>query len=220
MRAAYATGDPYLAFAVASGLAPPGATKASHSLARERCKVVCLGVLYGMEAQGLAYRLGVSLADAESVLAQHKRTYPDFWRWADSAMATARLHGLATTRFGWPLHVSRATKAGTLKNFPMQANAAEMMRLAAIAATEAGLGVCAPIHDAFLLMAPAERLDEDVARVQSIMHRAALAVLGLAVRTDVATVRWPDRYVDSRGTDMWRRVVGLLEALPAAETAA
>jgi DNA polymerase-1 len=34
-----------------------------------------------------------------------------------------------------------------------------MMRLAAIAATEVGIEVCAPVHDAFLIAAPLERLD-------------------------------------------------------------
>ena len=34
-------------------------------------------------------------------------------------------------------------------NFPMQAGGAEMMRIAAIAATEAGIEVCCPVHDAF-----------------------------------------------------------------------
>jgi hypothetical protein len=39
-------------------------------------------------------------------------------------------------------------------NWPMQANGAEMMRIAAMAATEAGIEVCAPVHDAFLIAAP------------------------------------------------------------------
>ena len=44
----------------------------------------------------------------------------------------------------------------------MQANGAEMMRLAAIAATEAGIEVCAPVHDAFLIAAPLSRLEADI----------------------------------------------------------
>ena len=45
----------------------------------------------------------------------------------------------------------------------MQANAAEMMRLAACFATESGIEVCAPVHDAFLICAPLERFDGDIA---------------------------------------------------------
>jgi hypothetical protein len=39
-------------------------------------------------------------------------------------------------------------------NFPMQANGAEMLRLACCLAIERGLAVCAPVHDAILIEAP------------------------------------------------------------------
>jgi hypothetical protein len=54
----------------------------------------------------------------------------------------------------------------------MQANGAEMMRIAACLATESGIAVCAPIHDAFLIMAPLERLEEDAARMRAVMAEA------------------------------------------------
>lgn len=73
----------------------------------------------------------------------------------------------------------------SLLNFPMQANGAEMMRLAACMATEAGLRICAPIHDALLLEAPLERLDEDVSHLRSLMVKASEMVMGsTATRTD------------------------------------
>jgi len=40
---AYHTGDPYLAFAIAAGLAPSDATKQTHKAIRNRCKAVVLG---------------------------------------------------------------------------------------------------------------------------------------------------------------------------------
>jgi hypothetical protein len=93
----------------------------------------------------------------------------------------------------------------------MQAAGAEMMRIAAIAATEAGIEVCAPVHDAFLIAAPLERLDSDVAEMRALMSRAGRAVTGgLDVRTEAEVVRWPDRFMDPRGAAMWQRVVGML----------
>jgi hypothetical protein len=93
----------------------------------------------------------------------------------------------------------------------MQANGAEMMRIAAIAATEAGLEVCAPVHDAFLIAAPLSRLGEDVALMRDLMSRAGRAVTGgLDIRTDADIVRWPARYMDERGAAMWARVMALL----------
>jgi hypothetical protein len=114
--------------------------------------------------------------------------------------------------FGWRLRVGREVNARSLANFPMQANGAEMMRIAAIAATEAGLEVCCPVHDAFLIAAPLERLEADVARMQALMRRAGRAVTGgFEVRTEAEVVRWPERYVDPRGRAMWGRITAMLE---------
>jgi DNA polymerase-1 len=67
------------------------------------------------------------------------------------------------------------------------------------------------VHDAFLIAAPLDRLDADVATMRSLMSRAGRAVTGgLDVRTDADVVRWPDRFMDPRGAAMWRRVVGML----------
>ena len=44
MLAAVESGDPYLAFAIQAGLAPPDATGHSHQEIRNRCKAVVLGV--------------------------------------------------------------------------------------------------------------------------------------------------------------------------------
>ena len=106
------------------------------------------------------------------------------------------------------------TEAGALKNFPAQANGAEMMRIAAIAATEAGIEVACPVHDAFLIAAPLDRLDADVAHMRDLMTRAGRTVTGgLDVRSDAAIVRWPARYMDDGGAPMWNRVLKLLNGL-------
>jgi DNA polymerase I len=94
----------------------------------------------------------------------------------------------------------------------MQANGAEMMRLAACLATERGIEVCAPVHDAFLICVPFERLDQDIAVMRAAMAEASRIVLGgFELRTDVKITRWPGRYMDPRGVVMWERVMKLLQ---------
>jgi sugar phosphate isomerase/epimerase len=115
-----------------------------------------------------------------------------------------------STVYGWQRWVKATDKPTSLMNFPMQANGAEMMRIAAIAATEAGIEVCGPIHDAFLITAPLERLD-DVRRMCEIMSKAGSCVTGgLPIRTEARVIRYPDRYMDERGISMWNRVVRLV----------
>ena len=70
------------------------------------------------------------------------------------------------------------------------------------------------MHDAFLIAAPLDRLDQDVAEMRALMTAAGRAVTGgLDIRTDAEIVRWPDRYMDERGAAMWGRVMALLQDL-------
>ena len=93
----------------------------------------------------------------------------------------------------------------------MQANAADMMRIAACLATERGVEVCAPVHDAFLICAPIDRIEDDIAKMRAAMVEASRAVLnGFELRVDVHVVKFPDRYMDPRGEMMWNRVQDLI----------
>ena len=121
------------------------------------------------------------------------------------------LTGRIETVFGWRLQVGAEFNARSLMNFPMQANGAEMMRLAASLATERGIAVCAPVHDAFLIEAPAAEIEGAVEELQACMREASRVVLGgLELGSDAVVVRWPERYRDKRGAVMWETVTGLV----------
>jgi DNA polymerase-1 len=215
LAAGYLQGDPYLAFAKDAGLAPSDATKQSHKPVRDRCKAIVLGINYGMGPDAMALQAGITPSEAKELLRLHRVAYQPFWKWSQNTVDAGMLTNQMETVFGWRRKTGREPNPRSLMNFPMQANGAEMMRIAAIAATEDGLEVCAPVHDAFLIAAPLDRLDEDVGRMREIMSRAGRAVTGgLDIRTDAHVVRWPDRYMDERGEAMWNKVVGLLNKTP------
>jgi DNA polymerase I len=114
--------------------------------------------------------------------------------------------------FGWRVNVPPDANSRSLRNFPMQANGAEMLRLACCLGTEQGIEVCAPVHDAVLICAPLDRLEADIVRMQDAMREASRIVLdGFELGTDAKTVIYPDRYMDERGTVMWERVMKLID---------
>jgi DNA polymerase I len=211
MQSAYRTGDCYLAFGKQAGAIPPDGTKKTHKSVRELFKQCVLGVQYGMEAEGLAKKIGQPIIVARDLLLAHHDTYRTFWEWSDAALDTAMLTGSLHTVFGWHVHVGETPNPRSLRNFPMQANGAELMRLAACLATERGIEVCAPVHDAFLICAPFDRLDADIATMRAAMAEASRIVLGgFELRTDVSVVRHPNRFMDERGLTMWNTVTELL----------
>ena len=222
MLEAYRSGDPYLAFAIQAGAAPADATKATHKAVREQFKACVLAVQYGMGADALALRIGQPPIAARDLLRLHRETYRVFWDWSDTTLDGAMLTGSLRTVFGWQVRVPENPNPRSLRNFPMQANGAEMLRLACCLGTERGIEICTPVHDAVLICAPLERLESDIARMQDAMREASRIVLaGFELGTDAQVWRYPDRFMDERGKDMWDRVMVLIsEQLTESENAA
>jgi DNA polymerase-1 len=226
MQAAYSTGDSYLAFGKQSGRLPADATKKTHKAEREQFKQCVLGVQYGIWEQALSRRIQQPVIVARHLLKLHHEVFHVFWKWSDNNVDRVALHGSQATVFGWTYHIDptsavnvwdpskrrrKGNWARSHRNFPMQGNGAEMMRLTAIAATEDGIQVCAPVHDAFLIIAPIERLDRDISRMRAIMEKASEVVLGgFKLQTEFTKVVYPNRYEDERGVGFWNTVMSLL----------
>jgi DNA polymerase I len=211
MMDAYRSGDPYLSFAMQAGAIPENATKQSHKTERERFKACALAVQYGMGAEALAQRINQPVYQAIRLLEMHRNTYRTFWQWSDASLDYAMLHSQLQTVFGWRIQVGKNVNPRSLRNFPMQANGAEMLRLAINMVIDAGIKVCAPIHDAILIEAPLQDIDHAIVRTQQLMSDASAEILdGFRLRTDVDVVHYPDRYRDDRGQKMWDTVMELV----------
>jgi hypothetical protein len=229
----YASGDPYWRFAVVAGLDSRG----DRATVRALVKVLFLAIGYGMGVRTLAARAGISLAEARELEELHTVTYPDFARWREDIVDSAYLHGWLSTSYGWrrsgcgdvatkrnkkpgivdsreeSRRWGRGVPASELMNWPIQSAGADMTRIVCIAATEAGIELSAPVHDGFLIAAPLDRFDHDVARMDSLMRRSSEVVTrGLTVRVETKRVCYPDRYMDEKGQAMWDRIIGLYRA--------
>ena len=212
MLQAYQSGDPYLAFAKQAGAVPLDGTKQSHPNERTLFKSCVLAVQYGMGAESLAKRVGQPVIVARELLQLHQKTYKIFWEWSDACLDFAMLHGKLWTVFGWKIHIDAKPNPRSLRNFLMQANGAEMLRLACCLSIEAGIRVCAPVHDALLIEAPLSALEEVVTQTQRTMEEASAIILnGFKLRSDVNIIRYPNRYMTLRGQQMWDTVQEVLK---------
>ncbi len=211
MLEAYASGDPYLAFAKQAGAVPASATKVTHGFVRDQFKECALAVQYGMGTDSLALRIGQSTVQARELLRLHRETYSRFWKWSDAAVDYAMLHGTLQTAFGWTIHTGPQVNPRFLRNFPMQANGAEMLRLACCLITECGITVCAPVHDAVLIEASLHDLESAVKRAQEAMTETSEIVLGgFPLRSEAQINRYPERFQNERGAQMWATVWDLI----------
>jgi hypothetical protein len=209
----FQSGDPHMRFAVRAGLAPEGATKHTHSPVRDAVKPISLGVSYGMSKYGAAAATGKSLLWAAEALARHRHAYPVFTQWQQNVVAQAQFDGRIVSPLGWPMAVHAYTRRRSLLNYLHQAGGADCMRLAGIAAYEAGIRVVAVAHDAFWITAPLAELNDAIATMARLMVRASNVVTGgLDIPIEVsAKVCWPHclgdvRAPDAKGQAMWREV--------------
>jgi hypothetical protein len=144
--------------------------------------------------------------------ARHRHAYPVFHQWLGDTVVQARFAEVIVSPFGWRQIVTADTRTRSLMNFPAQAGGSDVMRLAAVVATECGITIAAPVHDAFWILAPLDELDTTIARMTEIMTEAGRLVAGIPIRVKVAAVvRWPQclgdvRAPDAKGQAMWREV--------------
>lgn len=231
MIEAYQSGCAYLGFARLDGAIPEGvkATRETHGEIRELYKVCALGAQYCMREWTLALQINQHTLRARHLLQRHHEIFSQYWKWSDNVQDYANLLMQQHTVFGWnyfpwgfhPHSTKDKYEPGTSRlefrprtsrNFPVQSNSAEMMRLGMIFCTEAGLQVCCPIHDALLLLCRIEDVEHCVELSGQLMAKASQIVLkdALILRSDKKVFIYPDHYHVKRGAEMWQTVLGLL----------
>jgi hypothetical protein len=178
-----------------------------------------------MQKKSLAVRLGQPGFVASDMLAMHRIAYPVFHKWSRRIVEHAGLCRVLETCYGWQVHLSNVpgerTNPRSLANHPMQAGCAEILRLACCLGTESGIEIVAPVHDAVMIHAPLDVLDDHVTMMRGYMRTASTQVLdGFELYTDCVKVPDPtseylDRYMDTREygapAKMWERIMRLLE---------
>jgi DNA polymerase I len=175
--------DPYIHLGVMFGIIPKGGTKDSHPEERDRCKPVLLGgTLYGMGPETIARKLEIPFSHGRAIWRQVRAEYRPYWQWQQDQIDWAAAGQPLRTPYGHTLsfgpHELVAFSAGTAGNFLVQGVAAEIMRFAAILATEADIVVCGSVHDAFLIEAEISQIESEVARMKACMAQAVEIVLG------------------------------------------
>lgn len=210
MMADYRSGEPYLGLGKRMGVLPVEATRQSHSRERENMKAICLGTQYGMGHRTLARRLGVSLTVAEDLLRLHRRAYPGYWSYVAAVRETAQFERCVWTALDWRLNDAHHHDKKSVGNFPMQATCADILRLACCLATEGGLEVGAPFHDAMLVHVRQEDAEAALEFVSQCWTRASEALLGgFALRSDLdprkTVYEYPRPYIDGRQMELFNK---------------
>jgi DNA polymerase-1 len=219
LMGAYTDGDIYHALAKMVGLTTDNDRfrwKRENQAQRQRMKSLQLAISYGMGVPSLAKGLDRHPLIASAIIEQHKQEYPRFWEWRADMVNSAMIERQMDSVFGWPMYLSTSPNERTLYNFPMQADGAEMLRLAAWRMCEADIIPNMLIHDGVLIEATDEA---QIEQAKEIMLAAGWEVCGgFEIGVDIDQ-RLEDgaRYRDKRpvAEKMWRTMMKALQAVGA-----
>jgi len=174
---------------------------------RRSAKMINFGLLYGMEAYGLAQRLGITREEAQLHIDTYFAQFSDVRNFLKGLVEDARSDGYTTTILGRRRYLPelassnfRDRQAGERMalNAPIQGSAADVIKKAMIE-LDPQLGafdaqMLLQIHDELVVEVPAEHLDSVTAVTRHVME--GVVQLRVPLKVDVASGR---TLADSKG---------------------
>ena len=173
---------------------------------RRRAKAINFGLLYGMEAFGLADRLKISREEAQEHMDTYFRQFPDVRDYLQSVVAEARRTGYTTTLFGRRRYLPelssdnfRIRQMGERMalNAPVQGSAADVIKIAMIELDrllpERDARMLLQIHDELVLEAARVTVADTAHLVKEVMEGVVQLdvplTVDIAVGPDLASVK-------------------------------
>ena len=190
LLAAFASGED-IHRSIAAGVFGVEPASVSHEQ-RERAKMVSYGLAYGMEAFGLARRLGGDIGEAKEIMDRYFAAFPAVKGYMDATVAEARAQGFTRTELGrirpLPELISgpRAAQAAAERqamNAGIQGLAADIFKVALVRldrrleTEDLAARIVLQVHDEVLVEAPPdERERAEAATIEELTQAAALRV--------------------------------------------
>jgi len=153
MIEAYKSGDVYMAYAMDAGMAPVGATKATHGLIRDAAKPAVLGISYLMTKYGLSIdmtnKLGreVDEDEAQEFIDSFNEAYHVHYDAVQDFLEDFSDAGYLRLGDGWCFFGDQENFR-SVANTPKQGAGSCILRKAIQLSHDKGLDICFPLHDA------------------------------------------------------------------------
>jgi DNA polymerase family A len=208
--------DVYLGIAGQLGFVRESMSTTELGNVRTLFKTVVLGVQYGLGPRSLALRTGISMYEACEILARLRARFHAFESYVQRVTDHAGITLGVSTVLGWTMQCPPGINPRTVRNFPIQSTASEILHVACALAERRGVEIVAPVHDAIMAEGPADRADEIAAALDQAMRDAGTVVLrGYELPTDKQVIQPGEHFFDKRGKEMWDTIAKLLVKLEA-----
>ncbi|WP_288833644.1 DNA polymerase I [uncultured Corynebacterium sp.] len=168
---------------------------------RRRVKAMSYGLVYGLSAFGLSQQLGITPAEAKSIMESYFVRFGGVKRYLDEVVEQARRDGYTETVFGRRRYLPELNSDNRLArenaeraalNAPIQGTAADIIKVAMVRVDRALEGyasrVLLQVHDELVVEVAPGELDE----VRAIVEREMDGAIHLRVPLEVSTGTGPN----------------------------
>ncbi|MEH6638674.1 MAG: DNA polymerase [Porticoccaceae bacterium] len=181
----YAQGDLYAA------LADDGAWS---TLSRKQFKRLFISYLYGRSPAAFCGAYGIDSATAQAWGQALDELLRPIEEWMKAKTAQAFSDGIIRS-LDWHIWVQPDMSPLSLRNWPIQAAGADILRRACFGLADAGIATIGGLHDAVLIEVPLLNYQKRIAEAESIMQLASASVLhGIPLRTKVEHIYFPAQH--------------------------
>ncbi len=168
--------------------------------ARRRAKVINFGLLYGMEAYGLAQRLGIGREEAAAHIEAYFAQFPDVRAFMRGIVDEARATGYTTTLLGRRRYLPELASSNFRNrqmgermalNAPIQGSAADIIKKAMVQlerelrAAALDTEMLLQIHDELVLEVPDAEMEVATGLTRSVME--GIVALRVPLKVDIAS---------------------------------
>jgi DNA polymerase I len=175
---------------------------------RRSAKAINFGLIYGMSAYGLAKQLGLGRSQAQEYIDLYFSRYPSVKQYMDDTRDLARQQGYVETLWGRRLYLPeihsknaarRQYAERTAINAPMQGTAADIIKLAMIAADvwlqeeQVDAKMIMQVHDELVFEIPGNKVQEYSTTIRQSMCEAAELAVPLVVDIGVG-INWDEAH--------------------------
>jgi DNA polymerase-1 len=160
---------------------------------RRSAKAVNFGLIYGMQAFGLAKQLGISRQQAQTYIDKYFARYPGVKNYMEQIRDIAKQQGYVETIFGRRLYIPeiksrnpqrRQYAERTAINAPMQGSAADIIKMAMVK-MDKDMKMIMQVHDELVFEVVQDRIEEAKSRIIETMTTVAELRVPLVVEVGV-----------------------------------
>jgi hypothetical protein len=157
-------------------------------LSRKQFKTLIIAYLYGIQDIGISKKWNVELDKAKEWRLELDLVFMQAQQWMNASSRKAYCQGFINS-MDWRMRITNSTNPLTVKNWPIQASGADILRRSCLKLANHQINVIGCLHDAVMIEIPILNHAQTINTAQKLMADASADVLsGFRLKTSIEAI--------------------------------